>query len=383
VKRAAIGRLSTHSLAVAEISMSTRLGRASLSGLVIALVPLIESIAHEIVSSCFRRLSRFLTGEIRVSRSIALSFALASFMALASTTDVFAHCFVGARFLPATLAIDDPCVADEMSLPTVTWSKTPDMPPATEWDVSGEISKRITENFGVSIGETWTQIRQPDGTVTAGFQDLETTFQYQLLKDPSHELALLAGVIVDWGNTGATNSGLGTSYSLVTPTFYFGKGLGDLPDTLSWVRPFAVTGQVGYQIPTSSFDFTQSVFIPQQLVYGASLQYSLPYLKSEVIDLQLPDFFNHLIPIVEANLTTPVANNFGNPYTTTGFVNPGVIWVGSYFQVGLEAVIPINRESGSGVGVLGQLHLYLDDMFPTTVGQPLFGGTSAPRKLTF
>jgi hypothetical protein len=319
-----------------------------------------------------------------MSRHIALSFGLATFVALMSTSDAFAHCFVGARFFPATLAIDDPCVADEMSLPTVMWSKTPDVPPATEWDVSGEISKRITENFGVSIGDTWTQIRQPDGTVTAGFQDLETTFQYQLLKEPTHEVALLAGVIVDWGNTGATNSGLGTSYSLVTPTFYFGKGLGDLPDTLSWVRPFAVTGQVGYQIPTSNFDFTQSVFVPQQLVYGASLQYSMPYLKSEVIDLQLPDFINHLIPIVEATFTTPVANNFGNPYTTTGFVYPGVIWVGSYFQVGLEAVIPINRESGSGVGVLGQLHLYLDDMFPTTVGQPLFGGTSiAPRKLTF
>ena len=71
-------------------------------------------------------------------------------------------------------------------------------------------------------------------------------------------------------------------------------------------------------------------------------------------------------------------------YSTTGTINPGVMWVGGYFQVGLEAVIPINRESGSGVGALGQLHLYLDDMFPTTVGQPLLGGTSAaPRKMTF
>ena len=86
----------------------------------------------------------------------------------------------------------------------------------------------------------------------------------------------------------------------------------------------------------------------------------------------------------EVSLTTPVANNFGNPYTTTGTVNPGVIWVGSYFQVGLEAIIPINRESGTHVGVIGQLHLYLDDIFPSTVGQPLFGGTSSPqRKLTF
>jgi hypothetical protein len=325
-----------------------------------------------------------LTGEIPMSRYMPLSFALASFIALASTSDALAHCFVGTRFFPATLATDDPCVADEMSMPTVSRSKTADMPPGVEWDISGEISKRITENFGVSIGQNWTQIRQPDGTLTTGFQNLETTFQFQVLKDRSHELAVLAGLIVDWGHTGSTGSGLATTYSQVTPTLYFGKGFGDLPDSFSWVRPFAVTGQVGYQIPTNSFDFTQSVFIPQQLVYGASLQYSLPYLKSEVIDLQLPDFFNHLIPIVEASFSTPVANNFGNPYTTTGTVNPGVIWVGSYFQVGLEAVIPINRESGSGVGVLGQLHLYLDDILPTTVGQPLFGGTSTtPRKLTF
>ena len=140
--------------------------------------------------------------------------------------------------------------------------------------------------------------------------------------------------IVDWGHTGSTGSGLADTFSRLTPTIYFGKGFGDLPDSFSWIRAFAVTGQVGYQIPTNSFDFTQNVFIPQQLVYGASLQYSMPYLKSEVIDLQLPDFFNHLIPIVEVSLTTPVANNFGNPYTTTGTVNPGVIWVGSYFQVG-------------------------------------------------
>src|SRR6202521_1769664 len=157
-------------------------------------------------------------------KSVVLGAAPVALAIIMSASSASAHCFVGARFFPATLAIDDPCVADEMSMPTVSWSKTADMPPGVEWDISGELSKRITENFGVSIGETWTQIRQPDGSVTAGFQDLETTFQYQLLKDRSREFALLAGVIVDWGNTGATNSGLGTSYSLVTPTLYFGKG---------------------------------------------------------------------------------------------------------------------------------------------------------------
>jgi hypothetical protein len=191
-------------------------------------------------------------------------------------------------------------------------------------------------------------------------------------------------LIVDWGGTGASNSGLGTPYTQLTPTYYFGKGFGDLPDDAGWLRAFAVTGQIGYQIPTTSYQLVQNAFIPQVLVYGASLQYSMPYLKSEIQDLQLPDFINHLIPIVETQLSTPVANNFGNSYITTGTINPGVIWIGSYFQVGLEAMLPVNRESGTGVGFLGQLHLYLDDMFPSTLGQPLLGGaSSAPRKPTF
>jgi hypothetical protein len=305
------------------------------------------------------------------------AFALAPLFVLLGFSHAFAHCFVGARFFPATLLIDDPCVADEMSLPTVAWSRTGDIPAATELDISAEFDKRITEDLGFSIAEDWTQIRQPGGPTLAGFADLETALQYQLLKDASHETAMLLGLIVDWGGTGATNAGIGTSYSFLTPTYYFGQGFGQLPDDIGWARPIALTGQVGYQIPTTSYDVSQGAYISQVLVYGASLQYSMPYLKSEVKDLQLPDFIKHLIFITEAQFFTPVANNLGNSYETTGTINPGVIWVGSYFQVGIEAIIPINRDSGTGIGVLAQLHLYLDDMFPKTLGQPLIGGISA------
>ena len=255
---------------------------------------------------------------------------LATTMVGLACCDASAHCFVGARFLPATLATDDPCVADELSLPTISWSRTGDIPPGTELDISAELSKRITAEFGISVGSTWTQIRQPGAATIAGFNNLETAFQYQLLKDGPHELALLVGLNVEWGGTGATNSGLASNFSTLTPTFSFGKGFGDLPDSVGWMRPFAVTGQVGYQIPTSSFDLVEQVPIPQQLFYGASLQYSMPYLKTNVIDLDLPDFINHLIPIVEAQFTVPVANNSGMPFTTIGTINPGVIWVGNY-----------------------------------------------------
>jgi hypothetical protein len=183
---------------------------------------------------------------------------------------------------------------------------------------------------------------------------------------------MLLGLIVDWGNTGAVNSGIATPWSVLTPTYYFGKGFGDLPEQAGWLRAFAVTGEIGYQIPSRSFDVVAGTPIPQVLAWSGSIQYSMPYLKSEIQDLQLPDFINHLIPIVEFQMSTPVANNYGNSFVTTGTINPGVIWVGTYFQVGLEAQVPVN------IGVIGQLHLYLDDMFPTTIGRPLLGGSSAP-----
>jgi hypothetical protein len=267
-----------------------------------------------------------------------------------------------------------------MSIPTVDWFRTGGVPSASEVDFSAEFDKRITENLGFGISDVWSQIRTPGGPVVSGLGNLETTLQYQLLKDSSHETAMLLGLIVDWGGTGNSSAGIATPYTTLTPTYYFGQGFGVLPDAAGGLRPFAITGQVGYQIPTTSFLISAGVNVPQVLVYGASLQYSMPYLKSEVKDFQLPDFINHLIPIVEAQLFTPVTNNLGNPSLTTGTLNPGVIYVGGFYQIGLEAIIPINGVSGNGIGVLGQFHLYLDDMFPGTIGQPLIGGTTTPAK---
>ena len=326
--------------------MSIRLARAGLSGLAIALIPLSESTAHEIV---------------------------------------------GNRFFPATLGIDDPGVNDELSLPTVDSFKTGDIPPVRQRDISAEFSKRITEDFAISFGSTYTFLGPMDPTAAGanGFQNLETTFKYRVFKNPEHEFVMSVGLSVEWGGTGAQNVGA-EPFNTYTPTVYFGKGFGDLPDTLSWIRPVAITGQVGYAIPgrnsTTTFGIdpdsgdptVDTEFHPRVLNWGATIQYSMPYLKSAVVDLGLPDFVNHLIPLVEATLQTPMGNTFTSGTMTTGTINPGVIWVGNTFQVAVEALIPINRQSGSNVGVIAQLHLYLDDIDPHGIGKPIFGGPVQP-----
>jgi hypothetical protein len=327
--------------------MSICLWRAGLPGLAIALIPLSGSGAHEIV---------------------------------------------GNRFFPATLGIDDPGVNDELSLPTVANFKTGDDPSFRQRDISGEFSKRITEAFGVSFGSTFSSFSAPGGPTgmgTSGFQNLETTFKYRVFKDPEHEFVMSVGLSVEWGGTGAQSVGA-DPFNTYMPTLFFGKGLGDLPDTLSWIRPVAITGQVGYAIPgrnstttlgldPDSGDLTADTeFHPRVLNWGGTIQYSMPYLKSAVIDLGLPDFINRFIPLVEATLQTPVSNTFTSGTITTGTINPGFIWVGNTFQVGVEALIPINRQSGTNVGVIAQLHFYLDDIDPRGIGKPIFGGPVQP-----
>jgi hypothetical protein len=326
--------------------MSIRLWRAGLSGLAIALVPLSQSVAHEIV---------------------------------------------GNRFFPATLGIDDPGVNDELSLPTVDSFKTGDVPPVRQRDISGEFSKRITEDFAISFGSTYTFLGPIDPTAAGanGFQNLDTTFKYRLIRNLEHEFVMSVGLSVEWGGTGAANVGA-EAFNTYVPNIYFGKGLGDLPDTLSWIRPVAITGQVGYAIPGRNFTTTFGIdpdtgnqtvdteFHPRVLNWGGTIQYSMPYLKSAVVDLGLPDFINRFIPLVEATMQTPVANTFTSGTQTTGTINPGFIWVGNTFQIAVEALIPINRQSGTNVGVIAQLHLYLDDIDPRGIGKPIFGGPVQP-----
>jgi hypothetical protein len=311
----------------------------------------------------------------------------------ASLVGAAAHEIAGNRFFPATLMIDDPGVNDELAVPTISMTKSGAEPSVKELDFSGEYSKRITEAFAISVGPTWTHLIAPGGPTGAGasgFQNLDTTFKYRFYKDPVHELIMSVGLSIEWGGSGASGVGADT-FTTYTPTFYFGKGFGDLPDAIWWARPTALTGMVGYSVPGSAHSVTASVdpnpgnagpdIEPTQfLTWGLSLQYSMPYLKSAVYDFGLPDFVNRLIPIVEASFQTPAANFTGTDLRTTGTINPGVIWVGNYFQVGLEAIIPINRDSGRNVGAIAQLHIYLDDLLPTTIGKPIFGGPVAPAK---
>ena len=142
----------------------------------------------------------------------ASPFAILSVVSLclALPAPVAAHGFAGKRFFPATLATEDPFVADELSLPTIAYRKMPasgDEPATRETDFSIDMSKRVTENFGIGFGATYKRLRPDEGDTQRGFDNLAVSVKYKFYQNDAHEAILSAGVDWDIGNTGAKRVG--------------------------------------------------------------------------------------------------------------------------------------------------------------------------------
>jgi len=298
-------------------------------------------------------------------RIFCRGLAAAAVAVLLPAAEAMAHGFAGDRFFPATILTDDPFVADEMSLPTFTLNPTAS-DGSREFDIGSDLSQLITPNWDFTIGSDWAHIRAPGMPTVTGWTGLRTGTQYQLFINAPHEAMALAAMNATWANTGNLSVGA-PDFTTLSPTFDFGKGFGDLPDSLPWLKPFALTGNLSIDFPTK----TQSMGVlnPNVFNYGFAIEYSIPYLQGEVRDLGLGPPFNRMIPLVEFALSSPF--NRGYSGTTTGTVQPGVIWAGQYFQVGAEMIIPTNSLSGHGIGGVVQLHFYLDDLFPNSIGRPI------------
>ncbi|HEY2387563.1 MAG TPA: hypothetical protein VGK30_11425 [Candidatus Binatia bacterium] len=327
----------------------------------------------------------------RGSGWLLLTVAALGVLGLASPAG--AHGVVGQRFFPATLTIDDPFVADELSLPTVQSvrrKKGAESPPTWETEVEAELSKRLSRDFGISLGGTLVIEDPNSGPTIAGFDNMAVSAKYVFLQDAAHELLLSGGLEAEVGGTGQKRVDA-DSFSTISPQVFFGKGFGDLPDSARFLKPLALTGAFGLGFPTSEHTTTHSVedgeisvereLNPRVLGWGFSLQYNLQYLQSYVEDVGLAAPFNRMIPIVEFAMETSVQG----VSHTAGTINPGVLWFGRYVQLGLEAVVPINGNAlgearQAQVGVIGQIHFYLDDILPEVFTWTPFSGVLGPTQ---
>ena len=292
--------------------------------------------------------------------------AAAAVILLSANSAALAHGWAGQRFFPATILTDDPFVADEISLPQVSVNP-PGPDGAQDKAIQIDLSKRITPDTGIIIGDQWQRLKPSGLPSIAGLGPLHTEGQYQLFVNGPHEAIGLVGLNVTWAHTGRVQALGAPDFTTLSPTFNFGKGLGDLPRSLPYLRPLAITGNLGFDFPTKAE--SAGVPNPNAFNYGFAVEYSFPYLQCCVKDIGLRSPFNGLIPLVEVFFSTPI--NRVPASQTIGTVQPGVIWAGQYFQLGAEAILPANRLTGHGFGGVFQLHFYLDDLFPRSIGRPI------------
>lgn len=310
----------------------------------------------------------------------ALFAAAVPLATLALSEAASAHAVCGSRFFPVTLTLDDPGVADEASLPTFSYLNN-GASGSHEYDFNVEWDKRITPEFGFAINYGWSVFQTDHAPTTTGWQNLVITGKYAKCVSEDHELILAAGVQRTFGQTGTVSTGA-DPYGSTAPTVYFGKGLGDLP--VPYLRPLAITGELSYSVADVGLK-ARRVMGPETGLAtlqfnsgsanawfgGVSIQYSLPYLQSQVKDLGLPGWLGRMTPLVEITATSPATKPNASPTTWT--IAPGMLYSGPWYQLGLELLIPANRAAGSNVGLIAQFHLFLDDLVPRSIlGRPLF-----------
>jgi hypothetical protein len=283
--------------------------------------------------------------------------AIAGFLFLVVTCSQASAAYVGDRFFASTLATTVPTAADFYNPPGFV--KLPDTATTREVDFPTTYSRLVTKDLGVFFTETFRVIEDANRGTRSGFDNFVIGAQYQLYTNPEHQFVVTVGGTAAIGGTGSP--GIASSFSTLTPTIYIGKGFGDLPDSMAWLRPLTISATAAVAVPTDASTLTStslgSVNLPVEtgafnslttlptgpttlaatinpkiLQLGFALEYSLvtnQYTGANRTGTRYPEGW---VPLVEFTTSTPLNGPLAG--RTTGTVNPGVIWVSRYLQVG-------------------------------------------------
>jgi hypothetical protein len=193
--------------------------------------------------------------------------------------------------LDGTLTFDDPAVADEAILPYYTHLEYPTLgSTVVENRFNWSFTRLLTPTLAVTFDSGWIHQNWPVGH-TSGFATTDVGLKYEAFRDNRHEALVSVGLAWGIGHSGAQRVGADEP-NTVQPGIFFGKGFGDLPDPLSWLRPFAITGAIVSESPVGSAGKALapspttgkfgSVLAPavETINWGFSIQYSTLYLTS-------------------------------------------------------------------------------------------------------
>jgi hypothetical protein len=310
--------------------------------------------------------------------------AILTLALFASAHSADAHGIAGNRFFVGTLTFDDPSVADEAIVPNFSTLNGPvEGGNATDNRFAWSFTRLLTPFLQVQVDSGWIHRNLPTAR-TSGFAMTDVGIKSEIYRNNEHEMLVSTGLLWGVGHSGAQAVGADEPNSIL-PGVFIGKGFGDLPNGLAWLRPFAITGAFVDELPfgatTTALGFNapsgklQSTLVPtvETLHWGLSLQYSTYYLTRRFTGGPPKDEpLNQLLPLVEFSFDTPRGQN------TAATMNPGFAYVAVAWQFAAEVIVPLNRDGGSSTGFRAQLLFFLDDLIPKLFDKPLL--TDKPER---
>ncbi|HYL59107.1 MAG TPA: hypothetical protein VEU51_09560 [Candidatus Acidoferrales bacterium] len=272
-----------------------------------------------------------------------------------------AHGVVGDYVFLEPLITEDPSPANELDMPAPSWTKTS---AGNSYSIGFSIEKILwlddeeMPRFSIGAASGWDKNSPFHGTSRQGFEGLELSAKWAFYYSKEHEFLASIGTSLrlPTGNTGIQES----SHTRWGPTFFWEKGMGDLPNcpVLKYLRPLGFQSDFGY-VPALGGPTTHNIFA------DAVIEYSLPFLSNNVRDVGLKWPLRNLYLFDEINYSQTITGAPGETFPNLR-ATPGIAYVSYYFELSVGTQFALNNASrpGNHAAVLGLLDIFYDSIFP-------------------
>jgi hypothetical protein len=201
-------------------------------------------------------------------------------VAIVAATLVFpitalAHGVVGGYKFLEPIVAEDANPKNEFDVLAPSWYRTTD---GREFSLGSSLEKKLSDNSSLAVRTEWIASSPKEGPYETGFNNLEVMLKYAFLTIPEHQFRLsIAGLMnLPTGNPSVQDQ----SHTSIGPELLWAKAMGDLPDTLKYLRPIGLQGDFGY-LPAIGGHTSHEMFADEVV------EYSIPYLSDSVKDFGL------------------------------------------------------------------------------------------------
>lgn len=294
---------------------------------------------------------------MRSAYSCALAFGVCCCLPAAAA---YGHGYVGERAFIEPFVTEDVSPKNEFVVSRPQWLSGAE---GRAFSLGVSVEKKLADTVSLGLETDWNSISpepasEPQAT---GFGNLGVTLKKAFLVSPPHE-SILSIALEAEAPTGSNDAGA-EPYWVFAPIFLWGQGFGVLPESLRYLRPLALQGDLAFEI---GLDGQHTTFFKTDFCF----QYNLQYLQEVVRDVGLGWPLNRILAVTEFNLEQGVS---GKEAGLGEFVvTPGVVYLSHYIEIGIAGRFPLNAGTGEDLdyGVIGIVDLFYDEIIPALAWQP-------------